>query len=129
VKRIFFALTLVGLTALSASAQLTLADVEQVIARATTRAIQILLNSVIAVTDREGYVLGVWERQRDHARHERFPPHKFGSRCSGEGRHGGVSFLSSDQKRFPTTRTAGFIVQTALSARRPKTNRLAPWWA
>src|SRR6266576_4282318 len=60
VKRIFFALMLVGLRALSASAQLTLADVEQVIAQATTRANQISSNSVIAVTDREGYVLGVW---------------------------------------------------------------------
>ena len=41
-------------------AQLTLADVQQVIAQAATRASQVSSNSVIAVSDREGYVLGVW---------------------------------------------------------------------
>ena len=44
----------------SASAQLTAVDVQTIINRAVTRATQILPNSVIAVTDREGYVLGIW---------------------------------------------------------------------
>ena len=41
-------------------AQLTAADVTRVIEQAVTRAVSISGNSVIAVTDREGYVLGVW---------------------------------------------------------------------
>ena len=40
--------------------QLTAADVQTVINQAVTRAVKISPNSVIAVTDREGYVLGVW---------------------------------------------------------------------
>src|SRR5580765_1294563 len=65
VKRTLFALTFVTLASLSARAQLmrsnlTPGEVQQVIAQAATRASQISSNSVIAVTDREGYVLGVW---------------------------------------------------------------------
>ena len=44
----------------SAQAQLTAADVQRVINQATKRANKIAPNSVIAVADREGYVLGVW---------------------------------------------------------------------
>ena len=44
----------------SACAQLTAVDVQQIITQAVTRAQQISPNSVIAVTDREGFVLGVW---------------------------------------------------------------------
>src|ERR1700736_1008968 len=44
----------------SAFAQLTAADVTAIINQAVTRAVRISPNSVIAVTDREGYVLGVW---------------------------------------------------------------------
>ncbi len=43
-----------------ANAQLTTVDVERVIAQGVSRAIRISPNSVIAVTDREGLVLGVW---------------------------------------------------------------------
>jgi uncharacterized protein GlcG (DUF336 family) len=57
VKQTFLALTIIALAASNASAQLTLADVQKVIAQAATRAGQISTNSVIAVTDREGYVL------------------------------------------------------------------------
>ena len=44
----------------SAFAQLTAVDVRQIITQAATRATEISPNSVIAVTDREGNVLGVW---------------------------------------------------------------------
>ncbi len=40
--------------------QLTAADVQAVIAQAVTRATQISSDSVMAVTDRKGDVLGVW---------------------------------------------------------------------
>ena len=43
-----------------AAAQMSVAEVEQVIAQAATRATEISSNSVIAVVDREGFVLGVW---------------------------------------------------------------------
>ena len=42
------------------SAQLTASDVQTIINHAVTRAASISPNSVIAVTDREGDVLGVW---------------------------------------------------------------------
>ena len=41
-------------------AQLTASDVQTIINHAVTRAVTISPNSVIAVTDREGDVLGVW---------------------------------------------------------------------
>ena len=43
-----------------ADAQLTEADVRQIITQAASRAAQISPDSVIAVTDREGFVLAVW---------------------------------------------------------------------
>src|SRR4051794_7067094 len=43
-----------------AVAQLTAADVQLAINQAVSRAVAISPNSVIAVADREGYVLGVW---------------------------------------------------------------------
>src|ERR1700720_1989543 len=49
-----------NLFASSAFAQLTAVDVTAIINQAVTRAVRISPNSVIAVTDREGYVLGVW---------------------------------------------------------------------
>ena len=86
----------------SAVAQLTADDVRQVITQAASRARQIAPGSVIAVTDREGYVLGVW------------------SVAGGEpgaletsvavGKAGTAAFLSSNANAF-TTRTAGFIIQ------------------
>jgi uncharacterized protein GlcG (DUF336 family) len=81
----------------SAVAQLTADDVRQVITQAASRARQIAPGSVIAVTDREGYVLGVW------------------SVGGGEptvletsvavGKAGTAAFLSSNDHAF-TTRTA-----------------------
>jgi len=56
-----YLLLAVLLLARMAGAQLTLGDVQAVIAQAVTRAGQISPNSVIAVVDREGNVLGVWD--------------------------------------------------------------------
>jgi uncharacterized protein GlcG (DUF336 family) len=83
-------------------AQLSLSDVQQVIAQAATRAHRISTNSIIAVTDREGYVLGVWTV------HGATPP--IDVLANAIAKAGTAAFLSSDQHAF-TSRTAGFIVQ------------------
>jgi uncharacterized protein GlcG (DUF336 family) len=85
-----------------AQAQLTAIDVQTVINQATTRAIQISPNSVIAVTDREGDVLGIWSVNGT-------PPSALDiSSCVSKA--GTASYLSSNQNAF-TSRTAGFIIQ------------------
>src|SRR5215831_14816027 len=56
----FLILPAVHLLASSVFAQLTASDVTKIIDQAVTRAVTISPNSVIAVTDREGDVLGVW---------------------------------------------------------------------
>src|SRR4051794_14287521 len=83
-------------------AQLTAADVTRVINQAVTRAVKISPNSVIAVTDREGYVLGVWVVHGGSA-----TP---GELATAVSKAGTASFLSSNQNAF-TSRTAGFIIQ------------------
>src|SRR4051812_21596606 len=94
-------LALVG-TALPARAQLTAADVQLVINQAAKRANKIAPNSVIAVTNREGYVLGIWVVRGGE-------PDIFevGGSVSKAGT---ASFLSSNSNAF-TSRTAGFIIQ------------------
>lgn len=89
-------------SAAAARAQLTAADVQTVINQATTRALQISPNSVIAVTDREGNVLAVWSVNGN-------PPSVLDiSSCVSKA--GTASYLSSNQNAF-TSRTAGFIIQ------------------
>jgi uncharacterized protein GlcG (DUF336 family) len=83
-------------------AQLTAVDVQQVINQAVTRAVKISPNSVIAVTDREGYVLGVWVVRGGAA-----TP---GEIATAVSKAGTASYLSSNQNAF-STRTAGFIIQ------------------
>ncbi|HKP93557.1 MAG TPA: heme-binding protein, partial [Chthoniobacterales bacterium] len=99
------ALSFVALVALCpavAIAQLTAVDVQTIIDRATTRAVQISPNSVIAVTDREGDVLAVWSVNGT-------PPTALEiSSCVSKA--GTAAFLSSNQNAF-TSRTAGFIIQ------------------
>lgn len=86
----------------AAQAQLTAADVQTVINQATTRALQLSPNSVIAVTDREGDVLAVWSVSGT-------PPTALDiSSCVSKA--GTASYLSSNQNAF-TSRTAGFIIQ------------------
>lgn len=82
---------------------MVVSEVEQVMAQAATRASQISTNSVIAVVDREGFVLGVW------ALNTNTPTFDLDVE-DAITKAGTASFLSSDQHAF-TSRTAGFIVQ------------------
>ncbi len=91
-----------------AAAQLTLGDVQTVIAQAVTRARALTgsplkSNAVIALTDREGWVLGVWSLNTNLTS---------ANPLVGEAmaKAGTAAFLSSGQNAF-STRTAGFIVQ------------------
>src|SRR5258708_79547 len=90
----------------TASGQLTLADVQKVVAQAATRAAQISPNSVIAVSDREGYVLGVWSANGTTPATNTFTDLVYNAIAKA----GTAAFLSSDQNAF-SSRTAGFIVQ------------------
>jgi uncharacterized protein GlcG (DUF336 family) len=97
-------LLLVALVSVGPAAfgQLTPADVQGIINRAVTRAVKISPNSVIAVTDREGYVLGVWVVRGGAA-----TP---GEIATAVSKAGTAAYLSSNQNAF-TSRTAGFIIQ------------------
>jgi len=86
----------------SVLAQLTAFDVQRVINQAVVRAVKVSPSSVIAVTDREGYVLGVW-----NVRGGEPTPNQIANAVSKAGT---AAFLSSDQNAF-TSRTAGFIIQ------------------
>jgi uncharacterized protein GlcG (DUF336 family) len=98
----FLAVAGLLLFAVVADAQLTAVDVQTIVNQATTRAIQISPNSVIAVTDREGDVLAVWSVNGT-------PPSALDiSSCVSKA--GTASYLSSNQNAF-TSRTAGFIIQ------------------
>ena len=105
VKRIILILIFALLSARPAAAQLTLADVQTIIAQSVTRAgalaSPLKTNAVIAVTDREGWVLGVWAVNTNLSA---FSP------LIGEAiaKAGTAAFLSSGQNAF-STRTAGFI--------------------
>jgi uncharacterized protein GlcG (DUF336 family) len=98
-----FTLLLAALCCCSSTvAQLTAVDVQKIIDQATTRALEISPNSVIAVTDREGYVLGVWNVRGGE------PTAPEIATCVSKA--GTAAFLSSDQNAF-STRTAAFIIQ------------------
>ena len=83
-------------------AQLTSSDVQRVITQATARATEISPNSVIAVVDREGYVLVVWNVRGGE------PTALEIARAVSKAGTG--AFLSSNANAF-TSRTAGFIIQ------------------
>lgn len=85
-----------------AEAQLTETDVRTVINQAVTRALQISPDSVVAVTDREGNVLGVWIVRGGQPTQEEI--------ASCVSKAGTAAYLSSNQNAF-TSRTAGFIIQ------------------
>ena len=104
-RRLLPLLILVAITAGSTAArgqQLTAADVQTIINQAVSRAANISPNSVIAVTDREGYVLGVWV--------VRGGPATPGEIATAVSKAGTAAYLSSNQNAF-TSRTAGFIIQ------------------
>jgi uncharacterized protein GlcG (DUF336 family) len=77
-------------------------DVQTIINQALARAVKISANSVIAVTDREGYVLGAWVLGGGPA-----TPCEI---ATAVGKTGTAAYLSSNQNAF-TSRTAGFIIQ------------------
>src|SRR5262245_11404040 len=79
-------------------------DVATVLAQAAARAAAVSSNSVIAVVDREGFVLAVWSV--GDTNHALFVLDVLDAITKA----GTASFLSSDQHAF-TSRTAGFIVQ------------------
>ena len=91
-----------SLIATSGFAQLTATDVTQIIGHAVTRAVAISPNSVIAVTDREGDVLGVWVVRGGAATLPEI--------ATAVSKAGTAAYLSSNQDAF-TSRTAGFIIQ------------------
>src|ERR1035438_10395561 len=90
----------------AAFSQMTSNDVATVISQAVTRASVIAPDSVIAVVDREGFVLGVWSVDGS------FPATSVFTNLMAEAiaRSGTAAFLSSDQEAF-TSRTALMIVQ------------------
>ena len=96
------------LVAPAAPAQLTLADVQVVIAQAVTRAgaltgTSLKTNAVVAVTDREGWVLGVWALNTNSTSADPLV-------AEAIAKAGTAAFLSSDNNAF-SSRTAGDIVQ------------------
>ena len=97
--------------------QLTKAEVEQIIAQAATHAMWVNPGAIIAVTDQEGFVLGVWDVQG------RIPSplpafavdspsalRSYGLLAGAITRAATAAFLSSDEEAL-TTRTAGYITQ------------------
>lgn len=104
VKKRVFRLFFLFLAAIPAFGQMTSNDVATVMAQAITRASQISSNSVIAVVDREGFVLGVWNASGTT------PPDFTNLVAEAIARAGTAAFLSSDQHAF-SSRTALFIVQ------------------
>jgi len=101
---LLFALLAAG----NAQAQLTLTDVQTVVAQAVTRAraltgSPLMTNAVIAVTDREGWVLGVWSVSANLSTNDTLI-------ADAIAKAGAAAFLSSDNNAF-SSRTAGDIVQ------------------
>ena len=100
--RVLLFLALPLLFAQTAIAQLSATDVQTIIGQAVTRAGSISPNSVNAVTDREGNVLGVWNVHDGEPTTQQI--------ATAVSKAGTAAFLSSNQNAF-TSRTAGFIIQ------------------
>lgn len=97
--------------------QLSKDDVTQIIAQAVTEATRINPQAIIAVTDREGFVLGVWDLQsrlpNPLPANPLEPPSStriLGLLGGAITRAGTAAFLSSNEQAF-TSRTAGYIIQ------------------
>jgi uncharacterized protein GlcG (DUF336 family) len=108
VQRLLIFLLFASFAARPAHAQLTLADVQKVVAQAVSRATALAgsplrTNAVIALTDREGWVLGVWALNTNTTSADPLV---------GEAiaKAGTAAYLSSDNNAF-SSRTAGYIVQ------------------
>src|SRR5882762_1186910 len=100
--RVLFFFVAASLLSSSTFAQLTAADVQIIINHAVTRAVQVSPRTVIAVADREGYVLGIWNVAGGEP-----TPTQIANAVSKAGT---AAFLSSNQNAF-SSRTAGFIIQ------------------
>ena len=108
VKRVLAILFFASLGAHPAFAQLTLADVQNIVAQAIARATALAnsplkTNAVIALTDREGWVLGVWALNTNSSSSDPLV-------ADAIAKAGAAAFLSSDNNAF-SSRTAGDIVQ------------------
>ena len=108
VKRFPVILLFAWLATREAAAQLTLADVQTVVAQAVTRATALTssplkTNAVVAVMDREGWVLGVWALNTSITSTNPIV-------ADAIAKAGAAAFLSSDNNAF-SSRTAGDIVQ------------------
>jgi uncharacterized protein GlcG (DUF336 family) len=112
--RAFLVFVVAALLTSPAFAQLTAGDVNKIINHTVTRAVTISPNSVIAVTDREGDVLGVWVMRGGNANP--------GEIATAVSKAGTAAYLSSNQNAF-TSRTAGFIIQQHFP---PGVNNTAP---
>ncbi len=107
---VFFLASALGL-ARAQSPSLTVSDLQTILAQAASRALEstanpIRTNAVIAIADREGYILGVWTLMPDPASNPLFPAYL----RNAIGKAGTASYLSSGQHAF-SSRTAQFIVQ------------------
>jgi len=90
------------LTALPLQSQMTLAEVNSVLAQAVSRAAVVAPGAVVAVVDREGFVLGVWSVNGAAPAAD--------IQANAIAKAGTAAFLSSAQNAF-TPRTAAMIVQ------------------
>src|SRR6186997_2422882 len=99
--------------------RLTKEEVEQIVAQAATEASRIDRSAIIAVTDREGFLLALWDVKKRLP--QRLPPFdvtlmneanvKLYALVAGAvTRASTAAFLSSDENAF-TSRTAGYIIQ------------------
>ena len=107
-KRTLPVLVLAVFAVLPTVAQLTLADVQTVLAQAVTRATALAnsplkTNAVVAVMDREGWVLGVWALNTNSSSADPLV-------ADAIAKAGSAAFLSSDNNAF-SSRTAGDVVQ------------------
>ena len=100
--RLLLPLIIAAFIAHSVSAGLTAVDVQLIINQADARALQISPNCVIAVTDREGNVLAVWDVRGTEP--------SIPEIATAVSKAGTAAYLSSNQNAF-TSRTAGFIIQ------------------
>ena len=107
VKRILSIWLFALLVAQPVVAQLSLTDVQTVIAQAISRATNLPAplntNAVVAITDREGWVLGVWALNTNLLGDADLV-------AEAIAKAGTAAFLSSDNNAF-SSRTAGDIVQ------------------
>jgi uncharacterized protein GlcG (DUF336 family) len=111
--RLAVALLAVSLSAraVAATPQLTLEDVQTIFAQSVSRAVNLSPNAVIAVVDREGFVLGVWDvAGRLGGGDDPLVSGQFSVVGGAVREAGSASYLSSDQNAF-TSRTAQFIIQ------------------